>query len=140
MWTLPLGPSVELPKGPRHVWGVFQSGRGAACEVCHWDLRWSSLWGHETCEGCAKADGDDCDDYGGDDDDDCDDDDDDCDDDDDDDHGGDVDLYGSANDLDCNRCLRNRIQSPGRTRLDANCNLKLTDTAVDKNVDAAPRR
>eukprot|EP00959_Pyramimonas_sp_CCMP1952_P067966 1418627-Pyramimonas_sp.AAC.1 len=20
----------------------------------HWDLRWSSLWGHGTCEGCAK--------------------------------------------------------------------------------------
>eukprot|EP00959_Pyramimonas_sp_CCMP1952_P047235 985723-Pyramimonas_sp.AAC.1 len=20
----------------------------------HWDLRWSSLWGHETCVGCAE--------------------------------------------------------------------------------------
>ena len=73
----------------------------------------------------CKADGDDGDDDG-----DVDGDDDDCDDDDDDDDGGDVDLYASANDLDCNRCLRNRIQSPDRTRLDANCNLKLTDTAV----------
>ena len=31
--------------------------RGAACEVCHWGPRWSSLWGHETCEGCAKVEG-----------------------------------------------------------------------------------
>ena len=21
----------------------------------HWDLRWSSLWGYETCEGCAES-------------------------------------------------------------------------------------
>eukprot|EP00959_Pyramimonas_sp_CCMP1952_P040266 841872-Pyramimonas_sp.AAC.1 len=21
---------------------------GDACEICHWGIRWSSLWGHET--------------------------------------------------------------------------------------------
>ena len=25
-----------------------------ACGLRHWDLRWSSLWGHETSEGCAE--------------------------------------------------------------------------------------
>eukprot|EP00959_Pyramimonas_sp_CCMP1952_P099826 2087329-Pyramimonas_sp.AAC.1 len=29
------------------------AGRGAACEPCHLGLRWSSLWGHKTCEGCV---------------------------------------------------------------------------------------
>eukprot|EP00959_Pyramimonas_sp_CCMP1952_P302350 6326346-Pyramimonas_sp.AAC.1 len=23
-------------------------------EPCRWGLRWSSLWGHGTCEGCAE--------------------------------------------------------------------------------------
>ena len=54
MRALPLWPSVELPMGPRTVSGVRQNGAGPQCEPCHWDLRWSSLWGHETCEGCAK--------------------------------------------------------------------------------------
>ena len=40
----PLGPSVELPMGPRN--GVL--GGGTACEFPRWDLRWSSLLGHET--------------------------------------------------------------------------------------------
>eukprot|EP00959_Pyramimonas_sp_CCMP1952_P196062 4099241-Pyramimonas_sp.AAC.1 len=39
----PLGPSIELPTGPRNA----VLGAGTACEFCHWDLRWSSLWGHE---------------------------------------------------------------------------------------------
>merc|ERR1712147_225645 len=39
-----LGPSVELPMGPRNpVLGVRD-----ACGRQHWGLRWSSLWGHET--------------------------------------------------------------------------------------------
>eukprot|EP00959_Pyramimonas_sp_CCMP1952_P115901 2422922-Pyramimonas_sp.AAC.1 len=29
-------------------------GAAGACERHRWDLRWSSLWGHETCEGCAE--------------------------------------------------------------------------------------
>ena len=29
-------------------------GGGNACEHRRWGLRWSSLWGHETCEGCAE--------------------------------------------------------------------------------------
>ena len=24
-----------------------------ACDPCHWGLRWGSLWGHDTGEGCA---------------------------------------------------------------------------------------
>ena len=40
----PLGPSVELPMGPRNA----VLGAGDACEFRHWDLRWGSLWGHET--------------------------------------------------------------------------------------------
>eukprot|EP00959_Pyramimonas_sp_CCMP1952_P258634 5406526-Pyramimonas_sp.AAC.1 len=54
MRTMPLRPSVELPMGPRNVSGVCQSGGGAACEPCRWGRRWSSLWGHAACEGCAK--------------------------------------------------------------------------------------
>ena len=26
-----------------------------ACELRRWGIRWSSLWGHETCEGCAQS-------------------------------------------------------------------------------------
>ena len=29
-------------------------GAAGACERTHWGLRWSSRWGHETCEGCAE--------------------------------------------------------------------------------------
>eukprot|EP00959_Pyramimonas_sp_CCMP1952_P231792 4844439-Pyramimonas_sp.AAC.1 len=43
MRAVPLGPSVELPMGPRSA----ALGGGTACGLCHWDLRWSSLWGHE---------------------------------------------------------------------------------------------
>ena len=86
MRTLPLGPSMELPMGPRngrggaegdpstHVnpatgafggapYGIIKRVRGVpkstwdACEPCHWGLRWSSLWGHEACEGCAEMGG-----------------------------------------------------------------------------------
>eukprot|EP00959_Pyramimonas_sp_CCMP1952_P201610 4216176-Pyramimonas_sp.AAC.1 len=28
-----------------------------ACGLCHWGLRWSSLWGHEPCDGCAEMRG-----------------------------------------------------------------------------------
>ena len=68
--------------GPRNVvLGVPKQRHaeaGTPCELRHWDLRWSSLWGHETCEGCADMgddddaddDDDDDDDDGGDDDDD----------------------------------------------------------------------
>ena len=36
--------------GPRSaVLGVAD-----ACGHLHWGPRWSSLWGHETCEGCAE--------------------------------------------------------------------------------------
>ena len=38
-----LGPSVELPLGPRNA----VLGGGDACGLRHWDIRWSSLWGHE---------------------------------------------------------------------------------------------
>ena len=40
----------------KRVRGVPKWG-GAACGPCHWGLRWSSLWCHETCEGCAKVEG-----------------------------------------------------------------------------------
>ena len=49
MRPMPRGPSVELPMRPQNaVLGVRD-----ACGHTHWDLRWSSLWGHETCEGCS---------------------------------------------------------------------------------------
>ena len=45
------GTLVGAPYGAtKRVRGVPRT----ACELRHWDLRWSSLWGHETCEGCAK--------------------------------------------------------------------------------------
>ena len=69
-------------------------------------------------------------------------------DDDDDGVDGDDDLHSSANDLDsiyvqCTsglypRCFRNRIQSSDRTRMDANCNKKLIDAAVE-NMLMQPR-
>eukprot|EP00959_Pyramimonas_sp_CCMP1952_P212060 4437923-Pyramimonas_sp.AAC.1 len=43
MRTSPLGPSVELPMGPRSA--VLTGGN--ACEQRHWGVRWSSLWRHE---------------------------------------------------------------------------------------------
>eukprot|EP00959_Pyramimonas_sp_CCMP1952_P467150 9491119-Pyramimonas_sp.AAC.1 len=33
--------------------GVSHSGPSAEGGLFHWRFRWSSLWGHETCEGCA---------------------------------------------------------------------------------------
>ena len=44
MRTFPPGPSVELLMGPRSA----VLGGVDACGRCHWSLRWSSLWGHET--------------------------------------------------------------------------------------------
>eukprot|EP00959_Pyramimonas_sp_CCMP1952_P381801 8000586-Pyramimonas_sp.AAC.1 len=29
-------------------------GGGTACGRSHWNLRWSSLWGHEACYGATK--------------------------------------------------------------------------------------
>ena len=54
MWTLPLGPSVELPRGHEPCEECAEMVGAAACERCHWGLRWSSLGGHEPCEGCAE--------------------------------------------------------------------------------------
>ena len=87
MRTLPLGPSVELPLGPRTCEGCAKMGRwrhadppagafggapygatrrvrgapkwgslrgAGACEHGRWGLRWSSLWGHDPCEGCPQ--------------------------------------------------------------------------------------
>ena len=42
--------------------GSAALGVADACGRSHRDLRWSSLWGHETCEGCAEI-GDDDEDY-----------------------------------------------------------------------------
>eukprot|EP00959_Pyramimonas_sp_CCMP1952_P044800 935788-Pyramimonas_sp.AAC.1 len=44
MRTAPLGPSVEFPMGQRNA----VLGGGDARKLRHWDLRRSSLWGHET--------------------------------------------------------------------------------------------
>eukprot|EP00959_Pyramimonas_sp_CCMP1952_P406591 8521785-Pyramimonas_sp.AAC.1 len=43
MRTATLGPSVEVPLEPRNA----VLGGGDACELRHWDLRWSSPWGPE---------------------------------------------------------------------------------------------
>eukprot|EP00959_Pyramimonas_sp_CCMP1952_P246723 5156652-Pyramimonas_sp.AAC.1 len=43
MRTPRLGPSVELPMGPRNV----ALGGGNACEHRRWGSRWSSLWRQE---------------------------------------------------------------------------------------------
>ena len=51
----PLEPSVELPMGTRNVSGMCRNKPGDACGPFHWRLRWSSLWGHVTCEGCAES-------------------------------------------------------------------------------------
>eukprot|EP00959_Pyramimonas_sp_CCMP1952_P333898 6992719-Pyramimonas_sp.AAC.1 len=39
--------------GPRSE-GCAEMGGGPACQRCHWNLRWSSLWGRGTCEGRAE--------------------------------------------------------------------------------------
>eukprot|EP00959_Pyramimonas_sp_CCMP1952_P048608 1015138-Pyramimonas_sp.AAC.1 len=44
MRPLPLEPSVELPLGQRNA----VLGGVDGCGLCHWSLRWSSLWGRET--------------------------------------------------------------------------------------------
>ena len=54
MRTQPLWPSVELPMGPRNP--VLRGGD--ACGHPYWDLRWSYLWGHETCDGDDDDDDD----------------------------------------------------------------------------------
>eukprot|EP00959_Pyramimonas_sp_CCMP1952_P236320 4938641-Pyramimonas_sp.AAC.1 len=51
MWTLPLGPSVELPMGPERRIGrgyaMWTLQRGPSAEL--------PMGGHETCEGCAES-------------------------------------------------------------------------------------
>eukprot|EP00959_Pyramimonas_sp_CCMP1952_P345311 7231525-Pyramimonas_sp.AAC.1 len=37
--------------------GVPKWAAAPACGLCHRGLRWSSLRGHEPCEGCAKMGG-----------------------------------------------------------------------------------
>ena len=49
-WTLGGAPYGAT----KRVRGVPQWGGHRMRVFRHWDLRWSSLWGHETCEGCAK--------------------------------------------------------------------------------------
>eukprot|EP00959_Pyramimonas_sp_CCMP1952_P279868 5851353-Pyramimonas_sp.AAC.1 len=44
MWTPPLGPSVELPMGPRSA----ALGGNGACELFDWGLLWGSRRGLET--------------------------------------------------------------------------------------------
>eukprot|EP00959_Pyramimonas_sp_CCMP1952_P379355 7946454-Pyramimonas_sp.AAC.1 len=44
MRTPPLGPSVELPMGPRNA----VVGGGDACEHRQSGRGWSAVWGHET--------------------------------------------------------------------------------------------
>ena len=57
MWTLPLGPSVELPRGAANCVRGVPKWSGAVCGPCHWGLRWSSLGAHEPCEWCAEMGG-----------------------------------------------------------------------------------
>eukprot|EP00959_Pyramimonas_sp_CCMP1952_P469888 9495731-Pyramimonas_sp.AAC.1 len=53
--TLPVGHAVELPVRQRTARGRWtEEGGGGACNACHLNLRWDSLWGHEPCEGCAE--------------------------------------------------------------------------------------
>eukprot|EP00959_Pyramimonas_sp_CCMP1952_P205632 4300260-Pyramimonas_sp.AAC.1 len=40
--------------GSRSVCGVCHIWVAPPREVRHWDLSWSSLYGHETYEGCAR--------------------------------------------------------------------------------------
>ena len=51
----PLHSRAHSQNEPEYA-GVCQNGPEYACGPCHWGLRWSSLWGYETCEGCAKVD------------------------------------------------------------------------------------
>eukprot|EP00959_Pyramimonas_sp_CCMP1952_P086839 1816298-Pyramimonas_sp.AAC.1 len=40
--------------GPRTLGeGCSDMGGKGAWKMCHWSLRWSSLWDHESCDGCA---------------------------------------------------------------------------------------
>ena len=45
---------MELPMGPRNVEGRAEISCAGLCGLRRQDLRWSSPWGHETCEGCAE--------------------------------------------------------------------------------------
>ena len=48
------GAPYGATKRVRGVPKLTCGGRGAACERTHWGLRWSSLWGRETREGCTE--------------------------------------------------------------------------------------
>ena len=49
------GAPYETTKRVRGVPKQRHADAAMPCEFRHWDLRWSSLWGHETCEGCAET-------------------------------------------------------------------------------------
>eukprot|EP00959_Pyramimonas_sp_CCMP1952_P282629 5907311-Pyramimonas_sp.AAC.2 len=55
MRTLSLRPSVELPVGPRSVWGVCRNYPRPTCEPCHWRLRWGSLSATVVMRGAPKS-------------------------------------------------------------------------------------
>eukprot|EP00959_Pyramimonas_sp_CCMP1952_P170123 3554113-Pyramimonas_sp.AAC.1 len=40
--------------GPRCVSWMRRNDVKKACERSHWGLRWNSLRGHATCEGCTR--------------------------------------------------------------------------------------
>eukprot|EP00959_Pyramimonas_sp_CCMP1952_P226037 4727067-Pyramimonas_sp.AAC.1 len=44
----------DSPMGPRSSWGACRNRRRPPCDFCHWDLTWSSLWGHVPRGGCAE--------------------------------------------------------------------------------------
>eukprot|EP00959_Pyramimonas_sp_CCMP1952_P078447 1639598-Pyramimonas_sp.AAC.1 len=54
-----VGPSMELPMGPHDSCEVYAEIKRVDVHAgghCHWDLRWSSLRGHDACQRCAKVD------------------------------------------------------------------------------------
>ena len=53
-WAYRLGHSVELPTWQRKVQGVCQNARGGGMSTTLPGSRWSSLFGHESCRGCAE--------------------------------------------------------------------------------------
>eukprot|EP00959_Pyramimonas_sp_CCMP1952_P224161 4686919-Pyramimonas_sp.AAC.1 len=58
----PLEPSVELLWGHEACEGCADMGGGDVCGHRAWDLRWSSLWRHKTCESSNMGHGGDNDD------------------------------------------------------------------------------
>eukprot|EP00959_Pyramimonas_sp_CCMP1952_P122680 2564472-Pyramimonas_sp.AAC.2 len=99
--NFPTGGLGRAPNGPaKRVRGV-PNGAVVPCELSDWGLGWNSIWGRETCEGCAEMGGDAGDDDG--------------DDDDDDDGDGDDDDDAAADD-DGGRRRRRRRMTRGRRK------------------------